>query len=137
MGTCQIAPIQFFYDVKMIMDDVVLGEMIGVGAYGAVFKAKIGERDFAVKQLHSILAVKGPILESFKNEAKRLATLQYSYIVQFYGFDEEKSQIILELCDSSLQKIIRPRSSSRTTTFLNHQLCCFGAFSYSLTWIYP
>jgi len=66
-------------------------ELLGQGGMGTVYKAfhPILERDVAIKLIHTHLATTPDAVERFRREAKVVAALRHSGIVQVYDFDIE------------------------------------------------
>jgi hypothetical protein len=87
--------------------DLVLGDVLGQGAFGFVKKATLGEQQVAVKQVlvsgDLSAAQRQKAVSDFENEAKRMAAVpQHRNIVQMIGaleLDSGELVLITELCN--------------------------------------
>ena len=72
-------------DGVIAWSDVVLGEELGRGAYGAVYRAMWRGAPVAVKQLRELPEGSEEELEAFQNETRQLYKLRHPHVVQFFG----------------------------------------------------
>lgn len=87
--------------------DLVLGDVLGRGAFGFVKKATLGEQQVAVKQVlvsgDLSQAQREKAVSDFENEAKRMAAVpQHRNIVQMIGaleLDSGELVLVTELCN--------------------------------------
>jgi serine/threonine protein kinase/WD40 repeat protein len=92
-----------------------IGEAIGAGAMGVVFRARdhsLG-RDVAIKVLPAALADDDERRQRFAREAHLLAALNHPHIAQVYGVEESSagSAIVMELVPGrTLRELIRSRA---------------------------
>ncbi|KAG0250690.1 hypothetical protein DFQ27_009262 [Actinomortierella ambigua] len=73
-----------------------IGKLIGIGAYGAVFKGRYNMRKAAIKrfQLHQHTTDQ---VETIQHEIDLLKHLQYRHIIQFYGVHRQGNEISLAM----------------------------------------
>jgi serine/threonine protein kinase len=86
-----------------LLGRIVLGELIGAGGMGEVYRAhdaRLG-RDVAVKILPASLAQHPDRLARFEREARVLASLNHPHIAAIYGFEESADLhgFVLELVE--------------------------------------
>ena len=88
---------------------------LGVGSYGAVYKAKCDQLPCAAKILHPVLfQTNDPgsrrILERFEQECDFLSSIRHPNIVQYLGVCRDRDSrlpvLLMELLDSSLTKYL-------------------------------
>lgn len=81
-------------------------KLIGEGSYSKVFKYKDEsyEKVFVLKRAKSDLDSKE--FERFKQEYEQMKSLNSPYIVEVYGFDENKHEYTMEFMDYTLEKYI-------------------------------
>ena len=72
-------------DGVIAWSDVVLGEELGRGAYGAVYRAMWRGAPVAVKQLRELPEGSEEELKTFQNETRQLYRLRHPHVVQFFG----------------------------------------------------
>ncbi|MHB0961772.1 MAG: serine/threonine-protein kinase [Gemmatimonadaceae bacterium] len=67
-------------------DSLQVGEVLGVGGFAAVFRARdpFLERDVAIKVLDPSLALSGELEEQFLREARTVACVEHPHIVPLY-----------------------------------------------------
>ena len=127
------------------LSDIEIGDELGRGAYGRVFKVKYLGVYYAAKQIHSVLLAshayvsptrgreRNPIIQGFVDEIKLCSTLSHPNIVQYRGIFYEQSQsdqdvhvpvMLMELMDSSLHGYLRgqPYVSSTTKMSILHDV---------------
>mmetsp|Transcript_8917 Transcript_8917/g.19282 ORF Transcript_8917/g.19282 Transcript_8917/m.19282 type:complete len:484 (+) Transcript_8917:883-2334(+) len=120
----QEPPLSREYDWHIEREDVVLGEVVGAGAYGRVRRGTWRDLTVAVKDSFFVAAQRGEdshvdaadSVTSFGlAEVLMMARLRHPNIVQFFGACVEQSQlmIVLEFCDNgSLRDVLRRVGSS-------------------------
>jgi len=88
----------FTFKIKEIAHDVIqLGQVLGKGAYGTVFKASYHMRDVAVKELLST-SLSTQAMNEFKNEAGVMAGVQSQFIVQLFAITTTSPyRLVMEL----------------------------------------
>ena len=101
-----------FENVAIFKDE---DSQLGVGSYGAVYKAKCDQLPCAAKILHPVLfQTNDPgsqkILERFEQECGFLSSIRHPNIVQYLGVcrdcDSRLPVLLMELLDSSLTKYL-------------------------------
>ena len=87
--------------------EVECGEMLGAGAFGAVFCGTWRRYQVAVKQLHCTFLTPESEAE-FRNEMALMSELRHAHIVKFLGAVHEPGKLCLlcELCRVSLFDVI-------------------------------
>jgi len=70
-------------------DALTFGEKIGEGGFGAVYHGRWGDKEVAIKQLHSALSA--DTATEFKQEAAIMAEIRYKEIVEFYGICTDRT----------------------------------------------
>ena len=101
-----------FENVSIFKDE---DSQLGVGSYGAVYKAKCDQLPCAAKILHPVLfQTNDPgsrrILERFEQECGFLSSIRHPNIVQYLGVCRDRDSrlpvLLMELLDSSLTKYL-------------------------------
>ena len=101
-----------FENVSIFKDE---DSQLGVGSYGAVFKAKCDQLPCAAKILHpTLFQTNDPgsqrILERFMQECGFLSSIRHPNIVQYLGACRDRASrlpvLLMELLDSSLTKYL-------------------------------
>ena len=101
-----------FENVVVFKDE---DSQLGVGSYGAVYKAKCDQLPCAAKILHPVLfQTNDPgsqrILERFEQECGFLSSIRHPNIVQYLGVCRDRDSrlpvLLMELLDSSLTKYL-------------------------------
>ena len=101
-----------FENVAIFKDE---DSQLGVGSYGAVYKAKCDQLPCAAKILHPVLfQTNDPgsrrILERFEQECGFLSSIRHPNIVQYLGVCRDRDSrlpvLLMELLDSSLTKYL-------------------------------
>ena len=75
-------------EYELMMSEISVGEKIGEGACGVVYRGKYEGRDVAVKQIKQITA---GVLEVFQREVEMLKTVGGQNVVAFYGASADNS----------------------------------------------
>lgn len=95
---------------------VTLGNFLGKGAFGQVYRGEWNNRSVAMKEINIALAQQKlklneeEVMEALEWEISRLSTVSHPNIVQFYGLYEENEKIflIMEFCEGgNLDKVLR------------------------------
>jgi serine/threonine-protein kinase len=78
-------------------ESLVLGELLGTGAFAAVFRAHdpFLERDVAIKVLDPALDVAGELQEQFLHEARTVAGVEHPHIVPLYTAESREGLVYL------------------------------------------
>ena len=86
---------------KMIINNYVIIERIGVGSYGRIYKVKKNNKVYVLKEIPVNKNVDNEKLESVKNEAEILSSLNNKYIVKYYeSFHlSQNIYIVMEYCE--------------------------------------
>ena len=101
-----------FENVSIFKDE---DSQLGVGSYGAVYKAKCDQLPCVAKILHPVLfQTNDPgsqrILERFMQECGFLSSIRHPNIVQYLGVCQDRDSrlpvLLMELLDSSLTKFL-------------------------------
>ena len=101
-----------FENVAIFKDE---DSQLGVGSYGAVYKAKCDQLPCCAKILHPVLfQTNDPgsrrILEQFEQECDFLSSIRHPNIVQYLGVCRDRDSrlpvLLMELLDSSLTKYL-------------------------------
>jgi serine/threonine protein kinase len=112
-----------------------IGEMIGHGGMGAVFRARQPklERDVALKVLPRVLAADPSFAERFHREARALARLNHPNIVTVFDYGEQGGwyYLLMELVDGvNLRQAMRAqRFTPEEALEIVPQIC--GALQYA------
>ena len=119
------------------LSDIQIGDELGRGAYGRVFKVKYLGVYYAAKQIHSLLLEnvstreRNQLVDSFVHEIKLCSTLSHPNIVQYRGiyYDSGQSRsgvpiMLMELMDNSLTYYLQglPYISSTTKMSILHDV---------------
>ncbi|KAG0218688.1 hypothetical protein BGW41_008407, partial [Actinomortierella wolfii] len=83
---------------------------IGDGAFGTVYKSKLGPQEVAVKAFRLANCAMG--LDAIKNEVELLKNIQSRYVIQFYGvrYLEDEVWLITDYAEhGSLKRLIDKR----------------------------
>jgi len=105
--------------------ELEIGDDLGRGAYGRVYKVKCHGAFYAAKEIHTILLdyvtseEKNVILNSFVRECNLTSQLSHPNIVQFRGISFRTGDIpimLMELMDASLTSYIDSQQNISNTT---------------------
>lgn len=110
------------------VEEIKLGDRIGDGAYGEVFKAVWSGKPVAAKRIRSIFfegdydgSIRAAFLQKFKSEWEILRNLKHPNIVQYYTVilppSPETPIIVTELLECDLAKYIRESESKPKVSF--------------------
>ena len=110
------------------VQDIKLGDKIGDGAYGEVFKAVWSGKQVAAKRIRAVFfegdydgSIRAAFLEKFKSEWELLSSLKHPNIVQYYTVilppTPETPIIVTELLSCDLAKHIRNSQSKPKVSF--------------------
>ena len=113
---------------KSSAQEIKLGDKIGVGSYGEVFKAEWCGKQVAAKRIRPIFfqgdhdgSIRAAFLEKFKSEWEIVRSLQHDNIVQFYTVilspAPEMPIIVTELLECDLAKYLRESESKPKVSF--------------------
>ena len=99
-----------FLDIQLYRKDV-----IGIGAYGSVYKAQCDDLVCAAKIIHPTLITENPAEKSpqgrFRAECEFLSTLRHPNIIQYLGTwqdpDSDLPVLLMELMDESLTHFLQ------------------------------
>ena len=96
-------------------EEIEKGQLIGRGAFGAVYSCVIGDARYAVKVLYLVQdqSQQRKITELFKQEVEVLSQLQHSQLTKLIGVCETKEElmIVMKLFDSSMERVIATRKA--------------------------
>lgn len=89
-------------------------KLIGQGSYGQVFKYfdEFYVKSFALKRANKDLTQKE--LDRFKREYKQMKSLNSPYVLEVFGYNEEKKEYVLEFMDASLDGYITTNNTKLT-----------------------
>ena len=114
------APLPTREELALAFPGLEIGEMIGHGGMGAVFRARQPklERDVALKVLPHALAADPSFAERFHREARALAKLNHPNIVTVFDYGEQGGwyYLLMELVDG-----VNLRQAMRTRRFTPEQ----------------
>ena len=103
-------------------DTLILGDRLGRGGYGEVFRGTLGpkRRPVAVKKIHDILVDAARenrqtlerIIEEFRRECDLLKVAKHPNVVEFVGVfnqgeREESALLVMELMDQTLEQFLQ------------------------------
>ncbi len=92
-------------------EEIVIGEQIGRGAFGAVFRGVWRRMDVAIKTMTGAYMNEEDLQRELDNEASALQTVRHAHIVQFFGagtLQEGTPFIVTELMElGSLTGVLR------------------------------
>ena len=115
-------------------DTLILGDRLGRGGYGEVFRGTLGpkRRPVAVKKIHDILVDAARenrqtlehIMEEFRRECDLLKMAKHPNVVEFIGVfnqgeGEESALLVMELMDQTLEQFLQ---DNRGTLSLEKQI---------------
>ncbi len=134
VGACPRCLLQGDLPTAILAGHIELGEEIGRGGMGAVFKAKdlkLG-RTVAVKLLPAELASQESFSTRFDREARALAMLNHPNIVAVHatGVDEGQSYIVMEYVDGESLEKLMPMSVERAVP-IGLQICDALAYAHA------
>ena len=123
------------------VQDIKLGNKIGDGAYGEVFKAVWSGKQVAAKRIRAVFfegdydgSIRAAFLEKFKSEWELLSSLKHPNIVQYYTVilppTPETPIIVTELLSCDLAKHIRDSQSKPKVSFSEVMLDVAEALQY-------
>lgn len=86
-------------------------KLIGNGSYAKVYKYYDGfyQKCFAIKRANKKLNIKE--LERFKVEYNQMKRLNSPYVLEVFGFNEERNEYVMEFMDNSLDSYISKNNS--------------------------
>ena len=110
------------------VEEIKLGDKIGDGSYGEVFKAEWCGKRVAAKRIRPVFfegdydgSIRAAFLEKFKSEWEILRSLQHDNIVQYYTVilppAPETPIIVTELLECDLAKYLRESESKPKLPF--------------------
>ena len=110
------------------VEEIKLGDRIGDGAYGEVFKAVWCGKPVAAKRIRTVFfesdydgSIRAAFLEKFKSEWEILRSLKHPNIVQYYTVilppNPETPIIVTELLECDLAKYMRESESKPKVSF--------------------
>ena len=113
-------------DYDPVPSDLLIGAELSHGAYGIVFRGRLGEKPVAVKRIHPVLLCEEGserLLKVFKNECRYLSSLDHPNVVKFMGAyrDKEGPLLVMELMKESLEQFLK-KTSLRGGLSLRRQL---------------
>jgi serine/threonine-protein kinase len=75
----------------VVGDSLDVGELLGTGGFGAVFRAHdpLLERDVAIKVLDPDLGLTGELEAQFLHEARAVAGVEHPHIVPLYAAESK------------------------------------------------
>ena len=125
--------------------EVYSEEILGVGSYGKVCKAKCGQLPCAAKLLHDTLfgtnhdpGISGRFVERFEQECTFLRMIKHPNIVQFLGTVRDprsrRLALLMELMDESLTRFLERSTGSlpyRTQLNICHDMALALAYLHS------
>ena len=106
--------------------EISTDDILGVGSYGKVCRAKRGQLPCAAKLLHDIMFQDGDpgasvFLERFEQECHFLSSIKHPNIVQYLATvsdpNSKRPVLLMELMDESLTKFLE-----RSTTFVPYHI---------------
>ena len=115
-------------------DTLILGDRLGRGGYGEVFRGTLGpkRRPVAVKKIHDVLVDAARenrqtlerIIEEFRRECDLLKAAKHWNVVEFVGVfnqgeGEESALLVMELMDQTLEQFLQV---NRGTLLLEKQI---------------
>ena len=86
---------------KMTINNYTIIERIGVGSYGRIYKVKKNNKIYVLKEIPINKNVDNEKLESVKNEAEILSSLNNKYIVKYFEsfYLSQNIYIVMEYCE--------------------------------------
>ena len=95
--------------------DVQLGDMVGSGAYGSVFKAAYLGKQAAAKMIKLSVDTLQNTIGAIQKEVAALSKLQHVSIMRYHGIAQDTDRvcmyIITEFCQTDLEKVRLPHST--------------------------
>ena len=101
-------------------DTLIVGDRIGKGSYGEVFRGTLGSRPVAVKKIHEILIEAARenkqtlehIIEEFRRECDLIKEAKHPNVVEYIGVfnqgkGEESALLVMELMEQTLEQFLR------------------------------
>eukprot|EP01117_Protostelium_nocturnum_P000601 TRINITY_DN1068_c0_g1_i4.p1 TRINITY_DN1068_c0_g1~~TRINITY_DN1068_c0_g1_i4.p1 ORF type:complete len:734 (+),score=303.88 TRINITY_DN1068_c0_g1_i4:283-2202(+) len=90
--------------------DIVIGSLIGKGAFGEVFRAKLFGKEVAVKKLIVEGALNDKALEDFRGEVSVMSGLRHPNILLLMGactLNPSNLMIVTEIAHSSIDRLLK------------------------------
>ena len=97
-------------------DSLTVGDEISRGAYGAVYRGRLGRRPVAIKKIHQLLLdcakegreVSEGILKRFRDECQLMEAAKHENVVEFIGlFNQDGSALlVMELMHQTLKEFL-------------------------------
>ena len=101
-------------------DTLIVGDRIGKGSYGEVFRGTLGSRPVAVKKIHDILIEAARenrqtlehVIEEFRRECDLMKEAKHPNVVEYIGVfnqgkGEESALLVMELMEQTLEQFLR------------------------------
>ena len=99
---------------------LIVGDRIGKGSYGEVFRGLLGSRPVAVKKIYDILIEAARenrqtlehVIEAFHRECDLMKAAKHPNVVEFvgvfnHGEGEESALLVMELMEQTLEQFLR------------------------------
>jgi len=94
--------------------DLTIGDVIGEGAYGRVFRGTWGHIAVAIKVLRHPLDELDPTMtDDFRREVKFMRSIRHPHVLTFYGAGvdtQSRAFLVTELMKGSLKTLLRDRA---------------------------
>jgi len=105
------------------LEDLTIGEIIGHGNSGHVFRGSYSDCDVAIKKIMVSASMARQIETEVKKEASVLARLRHPYILRYFGIATSESAFFLvtELCPNSMETILFDHKHYKIDAAMKHK----------------
>lgn len=133
------APSQGQLDIEFD-EEIELGEMLGSGAFGSVYRGSWNGRPVAIKMMHGMLFEESSRdLLNFQQEVSVLSRLDHDHIIKFYGACVQPPQVCLveELAEGGSLHDLLHNSETKTPLSYSATLKLGEEIASAMSYLHP